>query len=234
MSAPSHEEHLLGAYALDLLDPEEAERIRRHLASCPACRAEYAQLRAARAALRRIPPGALRDGPLPNDDAWRRALRTIRAEKRAIGRPRRRTLALVASVVAFAGALGVGVIVGRGIGPLTVVIASPPPASQTPVAGRHGSVVDANTHVAMTATIVPADGWVRVKVSVTGVPVGENCRLEIMRRDGTTEIAAGWMASKKGESAAVVLDGSAAVAPADVVAVVVRNTAGKTFVTVVL
>ena len=38
----SHDEIIgaLGAYALDAVDPEEAEVIRRHLESCPSCAAE--------------------------------------------------------------------------------------------------------------------------------------------------------------------------------------------------
>ena len=42
MSPLAHEEiqELLGAYALDAVDPDEAEAIERHLETCPRCRAE--------------------------------------------------------------------------------------------------------------------------------------------------------------------------------------------------
>ncbi len=42
MSPLTHEEiqELLGAYALDAVDPDEAELIERHLEACPRCRAE--------------------------------------------------------------------------------------------------------------------------------------------------------------------------------------------------
>lgn len=44
-------ELLLGAYALDAVDPDEAEAVERHLRDCPRCRAEVAQHRETAAAL---------------------------------------------------------------------------------------------------------------------------------------------------------------------------------------
>ena len=43
---------LLGAYALDAVDPTERDEIERHLATCPRCRAEVAEHR-----LRVVPDG---------------------------------------------------------------------------------------------------------------------------------------------------------------------------------
>ena len=47
MTTYSHQdiEELLGAYALDAVDPEEAEVVERHLAGCPRCRSEVASHR---------------------------------------------------------------------------------------------------------------------------------------------------------------------------------------------
>lgn len=57
---------LLGAYALGAVAPEERQRIEAHLADCPACRAELAELRSATSALpltvpERVPSPALRN-----------------------------------------------------------------------------------------------------------------------------------------------------------------------------
>lgn len=57
---------LLGAYALGAVDPDERRRVEAHLAECPACRAELAELRAAASALpllasERAPSPALRN-----------------------------------------------------------------------------------------------------------------------------------------------------------------------------
>jgi len=40
-----HVADLLGVYALDALDPDEAEMVRRHLARCPRCATEVDQHR---------------------------------------------------------------------------------------------------------------------------------------------------------------------------------------------
>ena len=52
----THDQHtdvegLLGAYALDAVDPEETERIEAHLADCPRCRAEVDRHREVAAAI---------------------------------------------------------------------------------------------------------------------------------------------------------------------------------------
>jgi hypothetical protein len=53
VGALSHSEasELLGAYALDAVEPEEAAAVAEHLAGCPVCRAEVDQLRAVAAVL---------------------------------------------------------------------------------------------------------------------------------------------------------------------------------------
>ena len=65
---PSHDDlrEMLGAYALDALLPSERVALKAHLATCPTCRAELAELRRAVEALpylvdERRPPTALRD-----------------------------------------------------------------------------------------------------------------------------------------------------------------------------
>jgi len=51
----------LGAYALDALDRAESESVRRHLAGCPRCAAESADLAELVALLRRLTGPAARD-----------------------------------------------------------------------------------------------------------------------------------------------------------------------------
>jgi anti-sigma-K factor RskA len=56
---------LSGAYALNALDPQEAERFARHLADCPSCAQEVRELQATAARLARavaeVPPPGMRD-----------------------------------------------------------------------------------------------------------------------------------------------------------------------------
>jgi anti-sigma-K factor RskA len=63
-------ESLLGAYALDAVDPEEAEVVRRHLPTCPRCRAEVDAT--VEVAARLGTRAALEDGEPPPPELWGR------------------------------------------------------------------------------------------------------------------------------------------------------------------
>jgi hypothetical protein len=63
---------LLGVYALDALDPEEADRVREHLAGCPRCQQEVDQHREAVVFLATASVG----GPAP-DRMWERIAESI-------------------------------------------------------------------------------------------------------------------------------------------------------------
>ena len=60
--------HLSGAYAVDALDAQERASFEQHLAGCPDCRAEVAELTAAAHSLATLaetaPPAGLRDAVL--------------------------------------------------------------------------------------------------------------------------------------------------------------------------
>ncbi|MBO9520050.1 MAG: anti-sigma factor [Nocardioidaceae bacterium] len=100
-----HEIHALsGAYAVDALDDEERARFAEHLAACPSCQREVAELREAAARLPQpvAPPAALRDRVLAEIGTVR-PLPPPTPETRT--RPRRwtRALAAAATVAALAG-----------------------------------------------------------------------------------------------------------------------------------
>jgi hypothetical protein len=84
----------------------------------------------------------------------------------------------------------------------------------------------------MTVTLTPAAGWVRLRATVGGIPEGQRCRLLAVAKDGSRQQAGSWLVSAAGAVQGTTLDGSALVAPADVVAVEVANVAGDVFVTV--
>jgi hypothetical protein len=233
MSAGAHDTHLLGAYVLKTLDLAERSGIDAHLADCATCRADVANMEAVRDVLDEIPPEALLHGPPDADLVLQRTLRQVRTEATA-GARRRWTPAIAAAAVLLAGALGAGVAVGRGTAPAPQAGPAPAPATSAPPAvpgTRVATTIDPATSVRMTAKVVPAAGWVRVSAAVNGIPPGENCRLIVVGRGGAREIAAGWIVPRNGAKEGTTLDGSAAVAPDDVVAIEVRNTAGKAFVT---
>jgi hypothetical protein len=231
MSTAPHDTQLLGAYVLGTLDAQERSEIDRHVESCAACRAELTELEAVKDVLDELPPEALLHGPPDADLVLQRTLRQVRAESSEQNR-RGWSMATAAAAIALAGALGAGVAIGRGTTPTLGGGPNPSPsvsvASPMPPGTKSGTTVDPRTGTRLTARIVPAPGWVRINATVTGIPVGENCRLIVVGRNHPEgEIALGWIVA--GES--VNLDGAAAIAPADVTAVKVVNTKGETFVT---
>lgn len=220
---PDPERELLGAYLLGLTDDDENRRVQQRLAADPAYRREMEELRAMTDVLDEVPPEAFLDGPPEGDLVLGRALRQIRSESAARRRGRYGAVLAVAAVTAAAVLTG-GVLVGRATAPSETVLAQPaaPPPGGRVLSGGAGPV-------AMTATLTPASGWVRVAASVVGIPAGERCHLVVVARDGRREIAGGWVVSLQGEARGTALDGSAMVAPEDVAAVVVANEAGHEF-----
>lgn len=231
MTAEAHGGRLIGAYVLNTLDPTERAEMDEHLSECTDCRAELAELEAVRDVLGEVPPEALLHGPPDADMVLQRTLRQMRTEKTSTV-SRRRTLTVAAATVGLLGALSAGVATGRGMSGDQNVVAGPTASASAPApAGvRSGTVVDPATKTRLTASLTPVTEWVRINASVTGIPFGENCRLVVVGRDGTREVAAGWVVTEQGANDGTNLDGSAAIPPDDVVAVEVRNTSGKTFV----
>jgi anti-sigma factor RsiW len=219
----AHDPEELGAHALGLLDPAQSRAVEEHLAGCPACRREWEELRGMVDLLDDVPPEAFLDGPPDAELVLRRTLRQVRAE--AAAQRRRRRLQLVgAAAAALAVVLGGGVLIGRET--------APPPAATA--AKAPGAVVlsgGGEPGVSMTTTLTPAAGWVRLSTSVQGIPAGERCRIVVVARDGTREIAGSWLVSPSGWRDGVTLDGSALVPLDQVEAIVVENEAGRQFAT---
>ncbi|MFL6077461.1 MAG: anti-sigma factor family protein [Mycobacteriales bacterium] len=237
-----HDRELLGAYTLGVLDGEEEQAVREHLAGCASCRADQAELAAMREALGEVPPEAFLDGPPEGGDLLlQRTLRQVRAEKARQGR-RGGALAVAGVALIAAAALGAGVLLGHGTAgsrtaePSSSPSPSPSPvasASPTPAGTRVLTATDPASGARITATLVPAAGWVRVHASVSGIPAGKRCQLLVLPRDGGTPVLAGsWLVSPKGAQAGTELDGTALVAPADVGAVQVSTVEGQRLVTV--
>jgi anti-sigma factor RsiW len=218
-----HDREELGAHVLGLLDGDDARAVDAHLAVCGQCRQEWEELRAMAELLDEVPPEALLEGPPDGDLVLRRTLRQIRAEARA-GRRRRLVVGAAVAAVALAVVLGGGVVVGRAMAPDPSVLAQPPAPGTTILTGTGPGGAE------LTASVVPAAGWVRLTATVDGVPAGQRCRLVVVARDGSRAVAGSWLVSAAGEHDGTTLHGSAIVAPDQVAAVLVENEAGREFV----
>ncbi|MFJ6938725.1 anti-sigma factor family protein [Streptomyces sp. NPDC101132] len=232
-----HVNEQLGPYVLGVLDDAEAGAVEEHLASCTDCAAEVAAFRELEEALGEVPPEAFLEGPPPDGDLLlQRTLRQVRGE---VARARRTRWALtgVAAAASLAAVFWLGTQASDGARDVAVPPTAPTATAPVPPAGtRLATATDPGTGARMTVRVVPAVKWVRVNAAVTGVPPGERCRIVVVARDGTRTTAGGWVVgtAAHGEGKGVMLDGSAATDPADVVAVAVENEAGRRFVTVPL
>ncbi|MEU5693801.1 zf-HC2 domain-containing protein [Actinosynnema sp. NPDC020468] len=227
----NHDPQLLGAYVLGALDPREGRAVEEHLATCPRCRSELAELRAMEEAMGGVPPEALLDGPPEGGDLLlQRTLRQVRRERGA-QLTRRRVGVGVAAAAVVAVVLGGGFAVGRGTAPEPV--AQPGTSVPAPPSGtKVGSTTDPTTGARMTVQVRPAAGWVRVNASVGGIGQGRKCRLVVVGKDGSRQEAGSWLVSQLGEKEGTNLDGSALIAPDDVAAVEVVDFDGRLLVTV--
>lgn len=227
-----HGDELLGAYALGVLDDDQAREVERHVETCAECRVELDGLRAMRDELGEVPPEAFLDGPPDGGDLLlQRTLWRMRTE-RSSGLLGRRALTAAAVVVAVAIALGGGVVLGRGTGstPQQGALPAPLPSSQPTIVPGTKVMSGVQGVSRITATVTPAAGWVTVNASVTGIPAGQRCRIVVVAKNGDREVAGSWLVSDKAARNGTNLDGAALVAPDQVASIQVENFAGHTFV----
>jgi len=218
-----HDPGELSAHALGLLGGAQARAVEQHLAGCAACRHEWSELRETAVVLDSVPPEMFLEGPPENDLLLQRTLRQIRSETGA-RRNRRRFGLVVAAAVVAAALLGGGAYLGQQLAPQPSVVAAPAAAGARTVEGTEGPVT-------MSATITPANGWVRLAASVRGIPPRERCELIVLAADGSEHLAGSWLVGQPGPVPGAPLQGSTIIDPAQVTGVMVRNEAGREFIT---
>src|SRR5262250_761641 len=136
---PRSSEHTdVGAYALGLLEPPDRQAFEEHLAGCPACAAELAELSGMKGLLSDLGPVAAPDEPTEANvtDLVRR-----RAESQRRHTRRQVLLGAAAGVVLLAGGTAVGVAVASqpaAPGSPGGQIAGVTHSATSPVTGVHG------------------------------------------------------------------------------------------------
>ena len=221
----------IAGYLLGMLDAREVWWADQHFAGCEPCRREVTALRAVEASLDGVPPELFLDGPDLDDELLvQRTLRRARAEKASRGAGRA-FLVGAAAVAVLVFAIGGGFAIGRsGTGSN---VAGPTPEASSAVAGtRTATATDASTGAKITATVVPATGWVRVHATVSGIKEGERCRLVVVDKQGHSEVAGSWVIGPKAAEYGLAVDGDALVDPDDVYSVKIEKTDGTQLVNV--
>ncbi|ONI89144.1 hypothetical protein ALI22I_16670 [Saccharothrix sp. ALI-22-I] len=147
-----------------------------------------------------------------HDPILERTLRQVRTEK-ARDRKRRGGVVTAVSTALAAAVLAGGVYLG-----------------QHSVSGERVLVATAATGVRMTATLTPADGWVRLRAVVDGIDAGEKCQLVVTDLRGRRYVAGGWVASRLGDGDTA-LAGAAMVDLDELAALSVVTVDGRVLVT---
>ncbi|WP_034262912.1 anti-sigma factor family protein [Actinospica robiniae] len=236
----------LGAYVVGALEPDEARELRRHLADCPVCQAEYQDLTSVTALLAEVPAEAFEPAAGFGADtaSWERlraraGLAPLVAPQRAWkpeaappapmphARPRSRSrlrwpsrpgasAALSGALVALAAA---GVFVG------------------VQAAGNSSAAVDtvsaANSVNGVSGTVEyrPTAWGSWVQVTLKGVPRGDNCVMYAVDFDGNKSVAGSWWVPYSGAQTATI-PGGVAMEASNIRQFVVETTDGNVLLTV--
>jgi predicted anti-sigma-YlaC factor YlaD len=206
----------LGAYVVGALDHTERVDLEAHLARCPMCRDELAELAPLPGLLSRLTVDEVLAGPPALDAAadgamLDRLLAAASQERRHASRSR--WLAAAAAAVLIAGAGTGAVVATRG------------------TSGTHWqqSAAAATGPVHLRVKLADNASGTKLDMTMWGVASGERCSLVAVSRDGRTETAGWWDATYAGRAH---ITGTTSIARRDLTQLKVVTDAGKTLVTV--
>lgn len=211
MMGPSSSTHRdVAAYALGVLDPDDAARFEDHLAECDACAMELESLLPVTALLSQVDGDSfvrmeesVRDGRML--DEMVNAVTYDRSRVRA-----RRVFALAAGIIAVVLFSGLSLIAGisvDGDDSPTVASGSPTPTVGTEGLGVGGmddlpgerfSAVDPNTKVKAEMVMESREWGTQVSIAVGNIHGPLICQLVAVGEDGVGEVVYSWKVPEKG------------------------------------
>jgi hypothetical protein len=172
----------VGAYVLDALEPDEQMLMQQHVQECPVCTAAVQELEGLPRLLAGIQtPGELPVAPAPSElafERFRRSATAVAAPPKRRGRWRW-TVASAAAALVIGGAVATGVAV-------TSTVAAP----ETVEAVHDG--------VHVVATYLPASKGTDVTIALDGIPMGTQCELVAVSRNGREEVTGPWTVNYTG------------------------------------
>ncbi|WP_434743379.1 anti-sigma factor family protein [Micromonospora sp. SH-82] len=244
----SRTEHMdVAAYALGVLDEQDTERFEEHLAACWACAAELETMVPVVGMLSDIDGETMTamEQTATDPRLLDRTLAAVRGQRR---RQRfRQILTTAAAVVVFGGLTGVGIAsVTEGGAPselgaqpsVTAPVGEPgtpnPSASGPGLGGRDEiegdpyAGTDASTGVEATFYVSDKPYGTQVNFVLNKLPGPRDCRLIVVRRDGSTAVISSWAVPEGGwgtntNSEKLVLGATTAVERGDIEQLQVQN-----------
>jgi len=215
----------VAAYSLGLLEQQDRQAFEAHLAECPACKAELAELSGMSELLSGVGPVEVAveqpDETAVVDLVHRRAATQRR-------RARWRTaLAAAAGIVLLAGGIAVGIATGSQ---------QSPPAG-TNVAGQRHTATDVATGVHGTVGLVSKPWGTQVTFDLSRVHGPLECELVAVSKTGQQRVIVGWMVPTHGygvpgHPAHLILEGGTSIKQSDLSHINVDVVHGRTLLSI--
>jgi hypothetical protein len=233
----------VGAYAMGLLEERDRRQFEDHLAGCPACAAEVAELSPMAALLKGVelrgveltwvePAGAEGGEPAAGREPGGGDVTELLRRRARQQRQRRRwqvALGAAAGIVLIGGGIGVGIAAAPQNGP-----PAPPPLALT---GQLHSATDPGTGVAGTVGLVAKAWGTQVTLDLSKVHGPAECELVAVSRTGERRVVMGWLVTAPGDGvpghrAHLVIRGGTSIPRSDLSRVDVDVVNGRTLVSI--
>jgi hypothetical protein len=220
----------VGAYSMGLLEERDRREFEDHLAGCPACAAEVAELSPMAALLRGAELGGVE--PAAGQEPGAGDVTGFLRRRARQQRQRRRwqvALGAAAGIVLIGGGIGVGIAAAPQDSPPT-----PPPLVLT---GQLHSATDPGTGVAGTVGLVAKAWGTQVTLDLSKVHGPAECELVAVSRTGERRVVMGWLVTAPGDGvpghpAHLVIKGGTSIPRNDLSRVDVDVVNGRTLVSI--
>ncbi len=217
----------VGAYSMGLLEEQDRLAFEDHLAGCPSCAAELAELSPMASLLRGVEPvGTAADEPAG-------AKVTELLQRRARQQRHRRRWQVALGAAAGIVLIGGGIAVGIAAAPQHNGPATPPAAA----AGQRHSATDPGTGVAGTVSLVAKAWGTQVTLDLSKVRGPVECELVAVSKTGERRVVMGWMVPAPGDGvpghpAHLVIQGGTSIPRSDLARVDVDVVNGRTLLSI--
>jgi hypothetical protein len=221
----------VGAYSMGLLEERDRREFEDHLAACPACAAELAELSPMAALLRGVEPAGAAGEAAAGGPPEAQVTDLIRRRARQQRHRRRWQVALgaAAGIVLIGGGIGVGIAAAPQHGS--------PPAPALALTGQLHSATDPGTGVAGTVGLVAKAWGTQVTLDLSKVRGPAECELVAVSRTGERRVVMGWLVAAPGDGvpghpAHLVIRGGTSIPRSDLARVDVDVVNGRTLVSI--